>query len=142
MEKRKKEYFHIFKKLSNSEIADVVTCALDTLPEEYQLEIFKKFFQKIDDPKKKKRFQNKLNESIEKKTKWRNADRWMETHMKKNPEMKPKAVAEEYLSIIKADRLKRKLYVNLAQRVDDCLRKRRKRKGDVGKSKTGPGKKR
>jgi hypothetical protein len=62
--------------------------------------------------------------------------------MKKNPEMKPKAVAEEYLGIIKADRLKRKLYVNLAQRVDDRLRKRRKRKGDVGKSKTGPGKKR
>ena len=141
MEKNKKSYFHIFKKLSNSEIADIVTCALDTLPEEYQLEIFKKFFEKIDDPKKKRMFHNKINEFIEKKTRWRRAERWMETYMKKHPDEKPKAVAEMYMLIARIDIIMKKAYIKLAQTIKDRLRKRKKRNGDMSVSKTGPGNK-
>ena len=127
MEKDKNEYFRIFKKLSNREIADIVTCALDTLPEEDQLAIFKKFFEKMDDPKKKRMFQNKLNEFSEGKTKGRRAERWMETYMMKHPDKKPKAVAEEYMFIARINRLKKNLYIKRARTIKDRLRKRKKR---------------
>ena len=127
MEEDKNEYFRIFKKLSNSEIADIVTCALDTLPEEDQLAIFKKFFEKMDDPKKKRMFQNKLNEFSEDKTKGRRAERWMETYMMKHPDKKPKAVAEEYMFIARIDRLKKNLYIKRARTIKDRLRKRKVR---------------
>jgi hypothetical protein len=141
MEKRKKEYFYLFKKLRNSEIADIVTCALETLPEEYQMAIFKKFFEKIDDPKKKRKFQNKIIEFIEEKTRWRRADRWMETYMKKHPDEKPKAVAEIYMFITRRDNIKKNAYIKLAQRVYDRLRKRKKRNGDIDVLKTCSGNK-
>ena len=142
MEKRKKNYFHIFKKLTTSEIADIVTCALETLPVKDQLEIFRKFFNNMDDPKKKRMFQNKINEFIEKKTKWRKADWWMETHMKNNPDKKPKAVADEYMVTAKIDRLKKNLYRKLARTVYDRLRKRKERGCVIGDSKAGSANKR
>lgn len=141
MEKRKKEYIQLFKKLSNSEIADVVTCALETLPEKDQLEIFRKFFKKMDDPKKKRMFQNKINEFIEEKTRWRRSDRWIETYMKKNPDEKPKAVAAKYMFIARRDNINKNAYIKLAQTIKDRLRKRKKRNGDIGVSKTSPEKK-
>jgi hypothetical protein len=138
MEKNKKYYFYVFKRLSNSEIANIVTCALETLAEKDQLEIFRKFFENMDDPKKKRRFQNKINEFIEKKTRWRRAERWMETYMKKNPDEKPKAVAEMYMLIARIDSIMKKAYIKLAQTIKDRLRKRKKRSGDIGVSKTVP----
>ena len=142
MGKDKKAYFHIFKKLSNSEIVDIVTCALDTLPEEDQLAIFKKFFEKIDDPKKKRMFQDKMNEHLEKKTKWRRAERWMETYMQKHPDEKPKAVSESYMFVARVDRLKKNVYLKRARKIKDRLRKRKKRSGDNEDLRTGSGNKR
>lgn len=142
MGKNKKNYFHIFKDLSNSEIADIVSCALDTLPVKDQLAIFKKFFEKIDNPKTKRMFGNKINEFIEKKTKWRRAERWMETYMKKHPDAKPKAVAEEYMFTARIDRVKKNLYLKLARQVYDKLRKRKERSRDRAVFKTKKGTKR
>jgi len=132
MEKRKSEYAQIFEKLSNSEIADMVVCALDTLPEESQLEIFEKFFKNIDDRKKKKMFFNKIIRFIEEEKKWSRADQWMETHMKNNPKEKPKVVAGRYVFIAKLDKIKKEAYVELAQRIKNRLAKRNQRSGDTG----------
>lgn len=137
MGKNKKDYFHIFKELSNSEIVDIVTCALDTLPEEYQLAIFRKFFENMDDPKKKRKFHNKINEFIVKKTKWRKAERWMETYMTKHPDARPKQVAELYMSVARVDSIMKKAYIKLAQKIKDRLRQRKKRSGYADASKTG-----
>ncbi|RJO60300.1 hypothetical protein C4544_05285 [candidate division WS5 bacterium] len=124
---RQNGYAHLFKRLSKSEIADMAVCALDTLSEEHQLEIFKKFFEQIDDRKKKKMFLNKIIGFIEGQKKMARADRWMETHMKNNPQEKPKIVAGRYVFIARIDNVKKDVYVALAQKIKNRLAKRRER---------------
>ena len=104
--------------------------------------IFRKFFKNMDDPKKKRKFHNKINEFIEEKTRWRKAERWMETYMKNHPDEKPKAVAEAYMFTTRIDRVKKNLYLKLARQVYDKLRKRKERSRDRVAFKTKGGNKR
>lgn len=115
-----------------SEIAAMAACALDTLPENDQLEIFRKFFENLDDKKLKRKYLYKIIELVEPNKKWRRAEQWMETYMKKHPGETPKFVAERYMFVAQIDKAKKPAYLKLAQRIKNRLLKRKQRSESSG----------